>query len=82
MIDRNEARRCLTSHNVLFSCEGTCEEVVMKRLLDAGALVVDSKNIVRDEEKDTPIPGYAAHAISSRRFSVSSIRRDPCWLRG
>ena len=30
----------LLSHKVLFSCEGTCEEVLLKRLLEADKLVV------------------------------------------
>lgn len=44
----------LRSHSVLFSCEGTCEEVLLKRLLDADKLVVGKDEVVRDEERDTP----------------------------
>lgn len=38
----------LRSHSVLFSCEGTCEEVLLKRLLDADKLVVSKDDVVRD----------------------------------
>lgn len=44
----------LTSHKVLFSCEGTCEEVVLKRLLEADRLVVSMDDVVWDSERGTP----------------------------
>lgn len=44
----------LQSHKVLFSCEGTCEEILLKRLLKADKLVVSSEDVVWDPERNTP----------------------------
>lgn len=45
----------LRSHYVLFSCEGTCEAVIMERLITAGKLVVPTENIVPDPEYGTKV---------------------------
>lgn len=43
-----EALRDLKSRQILFSCEGKAERVVIEKLSEADALVVSNQNIVRD----------------------------------
>lgn len=45
---RTEAIRDLKTRQVLFSCEGKAERVVIETLSEANALVVPNQNIVRD----------------------------------
>lgn len=45
---KSEAIRDLKSRQVLFSCEGKAERVVIETLSEADALVVPNHNIVRD----------------------------------
>ena len=44
----------LRSHDVLFSCEGKCEAVIMKRLLENDRLVLSADEVVHDDEHGTP----------------------------
>ena len=45
---REEAIYELSTRNVLFSCEGTAESVLIERLVEADKLIVPSTNIVHD----------------------------------
>lgn len=49
-------RRELREHEVLFSCEGTAEKVIIEKLFNAGKLVMPKENVVRDIE-DNPYTG-------------------------
>lgn len=45
---RDVFRHELQTHNILFSCEGTAEAVIIQRLIEGGKLIVPSDNIVTD----------------------------------
>lgn len=49
--------RLLSSHYVLISCEGTCEEVLIDALISADKLIVPSNNLVTDPTRGTPYTG-------------------------
>lgn len=45
---RDGFRRELRSHDVLFSCEGTAEKVIIQRLVEDARLLVPEEHVVRD----------------------------------
>lgn len=55
--ERQTFRGELRCHDVLFSCEGTAEEVVIQRLVEGHRLIVADNNIVRDINNH-PYTGY------------------------
>lgn len=48
--DRESFRRELATRDVLFSCEGTVECVIIERLYDSGHLLVSEDHLVRDRD--------------------------------
>lgn len=45
---RDEFQRELVEHDVLFSCEGTHESVIIEKLCESGRLIVPEERLVRD----------------------------------
>lgn len=71
-MDREELRWHLANRYVLISCEGSDERVIVRRLIDAGRLVVPRDHLIEDEWAGTPY----TMTRSARDIAAKFLRYD------